>query len=58
MYNAFAQPFVAAGQTTWKCEAFGWHYLSHATCLIRPHLLSACFVVSRITILCFIIRHI
>ena len=34
----------------------GWHYLSNATCLIRPHLLYACFVVSRI-ISCYIIRH-
>ena len=32
--------------------SFGWHYLSNATCLIRPHLLHSTFIVSRITILC------
>ena len=31
----------------------GWHYLSNATCLIRPcHLFVVFFVVSRITITC------
>ena len=35
----------------------GWHYLSNVTCLIRLHLFYACFVVSRITIMCYIIRH-
>ena len=30
----------------------GWHYLSNATCLIRPHLFYACFVLSRIIIHC------
>ena len=30
----------------------GWHYLSNATCLIRPHLFYALFIVSRITIIC------
>ena len=35
----------------------GWHYLSNATCLIQPHLFYALFVVSRITILSYIIRH-
>ena len=34
-------------------ETFGWHYLSNATCLMRPHLFYAGFVVSRITILYF-----
>ena len=29
--------------------AFGWHYLSNATCLMWPHMFCACFVVSRIT---------
>ena len=33
---------------------FGWQYLSNATCLMRPQLLYACFVASRITILCYI----
>ena len=31
--------------------------LSNATCLIRPHVLYALFIVSRITIICYIIRH-
>ena len=35
----------------------GWHYLSNATCLIRPRSSSVCFVVSRITIVCKHIRH-
>ena len=30
----------------------GWHSLSNATCLIRPHLLYALLTVSRITIIC------
>ena len=33
----------------------GWHYLSKATCLIRPHLFLACFVVSKILICCYVI---
>ena len=36
---------------------FGWHYLSNATCPMRPHLFYACFVVSRIAIICYILRH-
>ena len=35
----------------------GWHYLSNATCLIRPHVFYALFIVSRIIIICYIIRH-
>ena len=38
-------------------EDLGWLYLSNATCLMRPHLCYACFVVSRSTIICYIIRH-
>ena len=34
---------------------FGRHYLSNATCLVRPRLLYACFVVSRTTIACYIV---
>ena len=30
----------------------GWHYLSNATCLIRPHVFYVFFVVSRIAIIC------
>ena len=28
-------------------EDLGWHYLSKATCLMRPHVFYACFLVSR-----------
>ena len=35
----------------------GQHYLSNATCLMRPRSVHACFVVSRITIICCGIRH-
>ena len=31
-----------------KHRLFGWHYLSNTTCLIRPHLFGASFVVSMI----------
>ena len=34
----------------------GRHYLSNATCLMQPHVFCACFVVSRSTILCYILR--
>ena len=33
----------------------GWHYLSNATCLMRPHSFYACFVVSRIITSCQVI---
>ena len=33
---------------------FVWRYLSNATCMIRPRLFYACFVASRITILCYV----
>ena len=36
----------------------GWHYLSNATRLMRPHLLYEVFLVSRITIICNILRHV
>ena len=37
---------------------FGWHYLSKATSLIRPHLFYVCYVcLARIAILCYILRH-
>ena len=36
-------------------RSFGWHYLSNATCLMRPRLyIYVFFVVSRITIGCYI----
>ena len=43
------------GTLTW---IIGWHYLSNATCLMRPRLFYVRFVVSRITILCYIVRHV
>ena len=36
----------------------GWHYLSNAACPIRPRLVYACFVVSRTTISCYIMRRV
>ena len=38
-------------------QRFGWHYLFNAICLIRPHMLYALFVVSRIITICDILRH-
>ena len=40
--------------SVWQNDAgcLGWHYLSHATCLFYQ-----CFVVSRITVSCYIIRN-
>ena len=35
--------------------SIGWHHLSNATCLIRPHLFHACLVVSRSTIIHYIL---
>ena len=35
-----------------------WHYLSNATCPMRPHLFYACFVVSGIITICCMIRHV
>ena len=37
---------------------FGWHYLSKATCRMRPRLLYASFVVSRLAITCCFICHV
>ena len=33
----------------------GWHYLSNATCLMRPRLFYACFVVWRTIVICYTI---
>ena len=49
-----ASVFVDAVQ---RQQCFSIHYLSNATCLIRPHLFYARFVVSWITVICNIIRH-
>ena len=38
-------------------RSVGWHYSSEATRMMRPRLFYASFVVSRITIICYIIRH-
>ena len=38
--------------------SLGWHYLSNATCLMRPHSFYVFFFVSRITILCYIILYV
>ena len=35
----------------------GWHYLSNAACLMPPRLCYACFVVTGITITCYILSH-
>ena len=35
-----------------QAATIGWHYLCNAACLIRPHLIYVCFVVSMITIIC------
>ena len=40
---------------SFRAITFGWHCLSNATCLMRPHLFYACFVVSNIIIVCCII---
>ena len=46
------------GRTDGKSKAvLGWHYLTNATCLIRPRLFYGCFVVSRIAIIRYVIRH-
>ena len=34
----------------------GWHYLSNATCLMRPPLFHVRCVVSWITMICYIVR--
>ena len=46
----------AGFSTSWPGDV-GWHYLSNATCLMRPRSFYARFVASRITIVCYIIRH-
>ena len=40
------------GITNTTTPPVGRHYLSNAACLIRPRLVYACFVVSRISIIC------
>ena len=44
-----ARPFFARA-------VIGWHYLSNATCLTRPRLLYASFMVSWVAVTCYIIR--
>ena len=39
------------------CLTLGWHYLSNATCRMRSRSFYTRFVLSRIIISCYIIRH-
>ena len=56
--SAFRPSLQRKRQRFWYVlQSLGWHYLSNATCLIRPHLFHALSVVSRITIVCQTIRH-
>ena len=41
-----------------RLALFGWHHQSNATFPIQPHLSYACFAVSRIATLCYIIRYV
>ena len=55
-----SQPWLArarGGRPASRTSVLGWHFLSDATCLIRPHLFCARFVVSRITPICYMIHH-
>ena len=47
-----------AESQTPRSAFFGWRHLSNATCLTRPHVFYACFVVSRITAFRYMIRHV
>ena len=47
-----------SGEATAAAAApFGWHYLPNGTCLIQPHSCYVFLVVSRINVICYIIRH-
>ena len=53
------QPDAGDGALSHLADALsGWHYLSNATSLIRPHSFYALFVVPRIITICYIIRHV
>ena len=52
IYNAYVYIYIYI----WHHDNIGWHYLSNATCLMQPHLFHACRIVSRITIICYIIH--
>ena len=52
-----SQPRLDLTEAGMSNDLFGWHYLSKATCLIRPPLLYALFVVSRTITICPMIRH-
>ena len=54
-----APPLSAAPTTCSRRRVIGWHYLllSGAACLMRPHLLFVLFVVSRVIMLCYIMKH-
>ena len=55
--NRTAFLYTAQRMVALCSPSFGWHYLSNATCQIRPHLFYTLFVVSRITIICNMISH-
>ena len=57
VYSPCPAPAAPAACWTRDDAQFGWHYSSKATCLIWPHLFYALFVVSRITMNCYTIRH-
>ena len=50
------RPIIRTSASAWP-PTFGWPYLSIATCLMRPRLFYALFVVSRITMICYILHH-
>ena len=50
----------SGGLTTTEARlstSIGWHYLSNATCLMRPHVFYVLLVASRSTIVCYILHH-
>ena len=50
--------FQNAPNPRWQPHAYGgWHCLSTAPCLLRPRLSSEFFAVSRITVICYMIRY-
>ena len=53
IYDIWLIPYTIAWRHHHKV---GWHYLSNATCLMRPPWLYVCFVVSRIMLICRMLR--
>ena len=58
-YNKTAYNIMWTTTPCFHCTLLWWilNYLSKATCLIRPHLFIALFVVWRIIIICYMVRH-